>query len=130
MKTPACLPTLVSALALTLVIGVALPSVVMAADPLGFPARPDSGTFHDRDVRDPAASAPTVQPNEPYRANYFVDYHVKPEGAATGGTFSDPSHPANQRESIGRRDIDTSAQRSRFEGELRNFRGQMGSWRR
>jgi hypothetical protein len=125
MKTPACLPTLVSALALTLAIGVALPSAVMAADPLGTPARQDSGTYRDRD-----ASTPTVQPNEPYRANYFVDYHAKPEGPATGGNFTDPSHPANQRESIGRRDVDTSLQRSPFEGELRNFRGQMGSWRR
>src|SRR4029453_17127270 len=85
MKTPACLPTLVSALVLMLVVGVALPSAVMAGDPLGTPARPDSGTYRDRDVpaRDPAA--PTVQQNEPNRANYFVDYHAKPEATGTGG---------------------------------------------
>ena len=130
MTTLACLPTLVSALALTLVVGVALPGAVMAGDPLGTPARPDSGTYRDRDVSGRDAAAPTVQTNEPYRANYFVDYHAKPEGPATGATFSDQSHPANQRESIGRRDVDAATKRSPFEGELRGFRGQMGSWRR
>src|SRR4029453_16070292 len=130
MKTPACLPTLVSALVLMLVVGVALPSAVMAGDPLGTPARPDSGTYRDRDVpaRDPAA--PTVQQNEPNRANDFVDYHSKPEATGPGGTFSNQSDPANERESIGRRDADRTSQRSPFEGELRGFRGQMGSWRR
>jgi len=130
MMTLPCLPTLVSALALMLVVGVALPSAVMAADPLGTPGRPDSGTYRDRDVPARDAAAPTVQSNEPYRADYFVDYHAKPEGTAPGGTFSNQSHPANERESIGRRDADRTSQRSPFEGELRGFRGQMGSWRR
>ena len=114
MKTPACLPTLVSALALTLVVGVALPSAVVAADPLGTPGRPDSGTYRDRDVPARDAAAPTVQPNEPYRADYFVDYHANPGGTATGGTFSDQSHPANQRESIGRRDVEPVPPQARF----------------
>ena len=130
MMTLPCLPTLVSALALTLVVGVALPSAVMAADPLGTLGRPDSGTYRDRDVPERDASAPTVQPSEPYRANYFIDYHAKPEGPATSGSFSDPSHPANQRESIGRRDVDAASKHGPFEGELRQFRGQMGNWRR
>lgn len=129
MTTLACLPTLVSALALTLVVGVALPGAVMAGDPLGTPARPDSGTYRDRDVPARDAAAPTVKANEPYRADYFVDYHAKPEGTGTGGTFSNQSHPANERESIGRRDVDTSLQRNPFEGELRAFRGQMSIWR-
>lgn len=130
MMTLPCLPTLVSALALTLVVGVALPSAVMAGDPLGTPGRPDSGTYRDRDVPARDAAAPTVQSKEPYRADYFVDYHANPGGTAAGGTFADQSHPANERESIGRRDVDRTSQRSPFEGELRGFRGQMGSWRR
>ena len=40
MMTLPCLPTLVSALALTLVVGVALPSAVMAARPAGHSGSP------------------------------------------------------------------------------------------
>lgn len=125
MKILVCLPILVSALVLALGLGIALPSGVMAADPLGTPARPDSGTFRDRDVPQQA-----VPQNENYRANYFIDYHANPGGPATGGSFVDPSHPANNRESIGRRDVDTSTQRSPFSLEMSRFRGEMSNWRR
>ena len=128
MKTPLCLPTLVSAVVLTLGLSVALPTGAAAADGMGT-ARPDPSTQG------------TVPPNDNYRADYFVDYHVNPgsTGTVTGtqGTVSSPNDYRNQsnyrdqqRDPIDWRNHDSDASRGiydPFSRELQRFRGEMGT---
>jgi hypothetical protein len=128
MKTPSCLPTLISAVVLTIGLVVALPTGVLAADGAGTPGRPDT------------SPQGTVPPNDNYRANYFVDYHVNPgsTGTVTGtqGTVSNPNDSGSQshyrdqqRDPIDWRN-DGDASRSMYDPfarELQRFRGESGT---
>ena len=124
MKTPLCLPSLVSAVVLTLGLMVALPTGAAAADGAG-----TTGPTHPG----------TVPPNDNYRANYFVDYHVNPgsTGTVTGtqgtvGTLNDDRGQSlyrdQQRDPIDWRSDDASrGMYDPFARELQRFRGEMGT---
>ena len=123
MKIPLCLPTLVSAVALALGLVAVQPSVAPAADipGVGTPSLPDT-------TRGPIQPQGTP-PNENYRANYFVDYHVGTGTTGTQGAEGPVDNPANLKDSIGRRDASTSRE-DPFARELSRFRGEMSTWRR
>jgi len=123
MKIPACLLTLVLASALVAI----LPGLASAGD--GIPGVPATSLPGDR--RDAPQGTPPAQalpPGENYRANYFTDYHANP-GSDTQAAPMVGDSPANIRDSIGRRDADSS-QRDPFARELSAFRGEMSIWRR
>ena len=130
MKIPACLLTLVSVAVLGLV--ATLPGLARAAD-MGVSGTTTTPTSDNASLpgryRTPAQPQNAV-PNENYRADYFVDYHAKPDGTATQGIEGGQhDSPANIRESIGGRDR-PSQSRNPFEGDLSRFRGEMSTWRR
>jgi len=126
MKTPLCLPPRVSAVFLALGLLVALPTGAAAADGMGTPGRPAPSTQG------------TVPPNDNYRANYFIDYHVNPgsAGTVTGtqgtvGNLNDDRTQSNYRDQQ-RDPIDwrngSDASRSMYDPfarELQRFRGEM-----
>jgi hypothetical protein len=128
MKTPPWLPTMISAVVLTIGLVVALPTSVLAADRGGTPGYPDT------------SPQGTVPPNDNYRANYFTDYHVNPgnTGTTTGtqGTVSQPNdyrgqsnYRDQQRDPIDWRN-DGDASRSMYDPfarEMQRFRGEMGT---
>jgi len=131
MKTPACLLALISAVALGLVATLSGPA--RAAD-MGVPGTTntpntpsDNADLQGR-YRTPAQPQ-NAAPNENYRANYFTDYHTNQGAAGTQGVDEGQQSAANIRDSIGRRDIETST-RDPFERELSRFRGEMSVWRR
>lgn len=127
MKIPACLLTLVSAVALGLV--ATLPGPAVAAD-MGAPAT--TGTPNDTGLpgryRTPAQPQNAV-PNQNYRADYFVDYHANTDNTATVDSDGRNHSDANIRDTIGRRDTETTS-RDPFARELSRFRGEMSIWRR
>ena len=128
MKTPACLPTLVLAVALALGLVAILLGPALAAD--GIPGAAGTGTGTgtpslQNTYQGPAQPQGTA-PNENYRANYHVDYHATTGNAGTQGAEGPVDSPANIRDSIGRRDFDTS---SPFSREMSRFRGEMSTWR-
>ena len=126
MKTPLCLPTLVSAAVLTLWLMVALPTGA-AADAAGRPDPSTQGTV-------------PAPPNDNYRANYFVDYHVNPGSTGTvTGTQGTPGNPIDsgtqshyrdqQRDPVDWRN-DSDASRGMYDPfarEMQRFRGEMGT---
>ena len=149
MNRLACSPTVASALGLTLVLMVVMPGRALAFDGsvIGTPAAgtgipapgiPGAGALPGGssgttgvDRLDPAARTlnqandpAAASLNEPYRANYFVDYHVDPGNAGTGGTFVDADDPNNLRERVDRK-LDESTTRDPFANDLRRFRGEM-----
>ena len=127
MKIPACLLTLVSAVALGLV--ATLPGQTQAAD-MGAPEA--TGTPNDTGLpgryRTPAQPQ-NAAPGENYRANYFTDYHVNTGNTAATENQGDQHSASNIRDSIGPRDVETSIH-DPFERELSRFRGEMSVWRR
>src|SRR5262245_58421663 len=128
MKTPACLLALTSAIALGLVATLSGPA--RAAD-MGVPGTtntPSDNADLPGRYRTPAQPQ-NAAPNENYRANYFVDYHTNQGSTGTQGVDDGQQSAANIRDSIGRRDIETST-RDPFERELSQFRGEMSIWRR
>jgi ABC-type phosphate transport system substrate-binding protein len=127
MKMPACLLTLVAAVALALV--VTLPGLAGAAD-MGTPG----GTTDPTDTSLPGRyrTAPQPQnaaPGENYRANYFVDYHSNTGNTATQDNDGGQHSATNIRDSIGRRDVQ-ELPRDPFALEMSRFRGEMSVWRR
>jgi len=150
MKTLICSPTLVAALGLTLVLMVVMPGRVAAFDGsvIGTPTAgtgvlapgiPGTGALPGGTLGaagvgrlDPAARTPNqandpnagASLNEPYRANYFVDYHADPGNTGTGAAFVDADDPNNLRERVDRR-LDESTTRDPFANDLRRFRGEM-----
>ena len=129
MKTPPCLLTLISAVVLTIGLVVALPTSALAADGAGTPSNP--GT----------SPQGTVPPNDNYRANYFIDYHVNPGSTGTvngtQGTVSNPNdsrgqsnYRDQQRDPIDWRSSDSDASRGMYDPfarELQRFRGESGT---
>jgi hypothetical protein len=130
MKTPACLPTLVPAVALALGLMALLPAAASAAEPVG--PGPSSIPSAAGVRSDPGWVTPQPQgtpSNENNRANYFVDYHATTAGPATQGVEGVQDSPANLHDSINRRDVGAPS-RSPIELELSRFRGEMSNWRR
>lgn len=126
-EDPTLPAALVSAVVLTLGLVVTLPTGATAADGTGTAGRQDPSTQG------------TVPPNDNYRANYFVDYHVNPgsTGTVTGtqgtvGTLNDDRGQSlyrdQQRDPIDWRSDDASrGMYDPFARELQRFRGETGT---
>ena len=109
---------------------VTLPTGATAADGTGTAGRQDPSTQG------------TLPPNDNYRANYFVDYHVNPGSTGTvTGTQGTPSNSIDsgtqshyrdhQRDPIDWRS-DSDASRGMYDPfarEMQRFRGEMGTRR-